>query len=244
MRGGVPRAGESGEKAVAMGGREWVKKGSLPTTQLQRRRRCRLGCPGRRGRHKAPPSSSPRAALAHAGAGASAWTNDRYHLGEVSLDGFTDLTRPDLRLKKEREAKPWPVPERTYVCVVCALDRATIRCMECENRVCGACVRREFSEHPNAESGPEDTTKHLATVSHHGGHHHGGGHRQSGRQSEHGGGVEPGGRPPVESQSFLLLHHIYCLKNGRPSRAFMRGLQQGRRKKSGSARKLKPLKKK
>jgi len=69
--------------------------------------------------------------------------------------------------------------------------------MECENRCCGRCIAKEFTGHPNAEAGPSAVT---ATGHDHAAH--------------------------LDPQSFLLLHHIYCLKNGRPSVALRRGLQQ------------------
>jgi hypothetical protein len=87
--------------------------------------------------------------------------------------------------------------------------------MECANRACSHCVRREFTAHPNAEAGPP--LDHQEAHAHHHHHHH-----------------------SYEPETFLLLHQIYCLKNGRPTRAFLHGLHHHRRRKA-HAKKLKPI---
>mmetsp|Transcript_29765 Transcript_29765/g.38383 ORF Transcript_29765/g.38383 Transcript_29765/m.38383 type:complete len:344 (+) Transcript_29765:61-1092(+) len=78
---------------------------------------------------------------------------DKYHLGHVTLKEYAALKRPDLAHLDKRLAIEWPRPERTFICVVCGEDTATIKCIECDNRCCRECVRREFSEHINNEAG-------------------------------------------------------------------------------------------
>jgi hypothetical protein len=48
-----------------------------------------------------------------------------------------------------------------------------------------------------------------------------------------------------DPQTFLLLHHIYCLKNGRPARSHHLGQGSGQRQRhhqrSGNGKKLKAI---
>jgi len=52
----------------------------------------------------------------------------------------------EVRLERERRNAHYPTPEEPQRCVVCRQVTATIRCMECPNKVCQACVTRECLE--------------------------------------------------------------------------------------------------
>jgi hypothetical protein len=71
----------------------------------------------------------------------------------VFFKEYGALKRPDLAKNENRLEVEWPRPERTYICIVCGQDVATIKCIECDNRCCRSCVRRNFSEHLNPEAG-------------------------------------------------------------------------------------------
>eukprot|EP00613_Pedinella_sp_CCMP2098_P081204 CAMPEP_0171934072 /NCGR_PEP_ID=MMETSP0993-20121228/31702_1 /TAXON_ID=483369 /ORGANISM="non described non described, Strain CCMP2098" /LENGTH=464 /DNA_ID=CAMNT_0012574705 /DNA_START=96 /DNA_END=1490 /DNA_ORIENTATION=- len=219
---------------------------------------------------------------------------DRYHLGLISLSEYADLKRPDHAADRDRLKVSWPQLERTFVCVVCGVDRATIKCMECENRCCRQCVRREFSEHANEVPGADNdsynggngdealasdnsagdgsswssSSSSLSSLCSGGGGSDmgsgggggGGGSlwrpfkksvsavssfQRRGNSSRGGplmimaaaaeelGSSGDGGAEDqfVPGESFLLIHHIYCLRNGRPSRAFL-GALPGRQRRT------------
>ncbi|CAN0099574.1 unnamed protein product [Sphacelaria rigidula] len=49
-------------------------------------------------------------------------------------------------MERERRAAHYPTPEEPQRCVVCKEVTATVKCMECFNKVCPECVRRECLE--------------------------------------------------------------------------------------------------
>mmetsp|Transcript_60727 Transcript_60727/g.166770 ORF Transcript_60727/g.166770 Transcript_60727/m.166770 type:complete len:542 (-) Transcript_60727:240-1865(-) len=95
----------------------------------------------------------------------------QYKSGMITLQEFADMKNPERKAERDKDKITYPLPERTYVCCICHVDRAQIKCMECPNRVCKECMQTTFLDYP-------------------------------------------------EEQTFLLLHHMYCLRFGRPSRAF------------------------
>ena len=96
-----------------------------------------------------------------------------YRMGQMTLAEYADYKAPHRKEEREKRKLSYPRPERTYECIICHVDRAQIKCMECDNRACSECVKAHFIDVPDKEA-------------------------------------------------FLLLHHMYCLRFGRPSRAFQR----------------------
>lgn len=147
---------------------------------------------------------------------------DKYHLGQITLEEYAGLKRPDLAAARAAQARAWPLAERTSVCVVCGADRATVRCLECDNRACVACVRREFSEHRNPSAGFTDLSQSVG---------------------QKGFTLAEAETAVADPQPFPLMHHVYCLRNGRPSRDFMHGLHHYEIRKKSVKKPKKRLKK-
>lgn len=101
---------------------------------------------------------------------AKATLEEKYLAGEIDLQQYSDEKFPERAAKRQARLAVYPLPERQYTCVICGKpDCAPIKCMECENRACKACVVQNFGTSAEASE-----------------------------------------------RCFILLHHTYCLKFGRP----------------------------
>lgn len=66
--------------------------------------------------------------------------------GNVPLNVFTDLTYAERARKRAVEALPYPRPYEAVPCLVCAAPQGIIKCKDCENKLCTACVERMFND--------------------------------------------------------------------------------------------------
>ena len=109
---------------------------------------------------------------------------DAYRQNKINLEEYIDLKFPERVVAREQMAKHYPLPELPHICIICGENRAHIKCMECENRVCKECIERVYM--------PDDDTD------------------------------------IYDTQTYLLIHHTHCLKNGVPSKAFYRGVDRNK----------------
>lgn len=120
-----------------------------------------------------------------------------YMDGEITLQEYEDLKYPDRKKKKDIESKEYPLPYEQYDCIICGrVKTGVIQCHTCDNMVCIPCVRSVFHGKTQAMI--------YSGV--------------SGSSSSKKASIAPppldvnGGEVPQES--FLLMHHKYCMKLG------------------------------
>ena len=98
---------------------------------------------------------------------------DAYRQDKVDLEQYMDLKFPERVEERKQMAKQYPLPEIPHTCIICSENRAHIKCMECDNRVCKECIHRLFI--------PDNKKSEMS-----------------------------------DKQTYLLIHHTHCLKNGVP----------------------------
>ncbi|CAM9661819.1 unnamed protein product, partial [Ascophyllum nodosum] len=69
-----------------------------------------------------------------------------YKAGMISLQAYEEIIFPEIKREGEKREAHHPEPEEPHRCIVCRQTVAVISCMECMNRVCQACIRRECLE--------------------------------------------------------------------------------------------------
>lgn len=68
-----------------------------------------------------------------------------YLQGRVPLQDFYDAKFPERKAKKDAEALSYPRPPERAACIVCReRDAGVIKCHVCDNKICVACVHREY----------------------------------------------------------------------------------------------------
>lgn len=113
----------------------------------------------------------------------------KYMDDEITLKEYEELKFPDRKKKIELESMYYPLPYEGTDCVICAAEKAGIvQCQNCDNMVCKACILSVF----HGERRGDNSSPVLHST-------------QASPQPE---------EVARKRQSFLLMHHRYCMRLG------------------------------